>query len=123
MVPSNSKILVIDDSEDMRSLVKCLLEPEGYEIKEASNGQAALDLLSSEAPPGLILLDHMMPIMDGPDFLKKIELEFSEIFAKVPVILFTGTAAEDTPVIKAVEIVSKPVKVETLLYLVKKYLN
>ena len=71
------KILLVDDEKDMRLLIKCLLQPQGYEIAEAENGQEALDILEKDLAPDLILLDHNMPIMDGPNFLKVVEKKFT----------------------------------------------
>ncbi|MDQ0243030.1 DNA-binding response OmpR family regulator [Bacillus fengqiuensis] len=57
-------ILIVDDETDMRQLVKLYLEKEGFRCMEAANGQEALDLLNTKSPQ-LILLDVMMPKMDG----------------------------------------------------------
>jgi CheY-like chemotaxis protein len=63
-------ILVVDDDEDIREAVSEILRAEGYETREASNGQEALEALDQVAErPELILLDLMMPVMDGWDFL------------------------------------------------------
>ncbi len=117
------KILLIDDAKDMRSLIKCLLQPEGYEIAEAANGQEALDILEKDSAPDLILLDHNMPVMDGPMFLKVAEKKYPQIFAKVPIILLTATVSHEMPITHATEVISKPVKIDTLLTLVAKYLH
>lgn len=119
----NQKILLVDDSQEMRSLIKCLLQPEGYEIVEAGNGQEALDILGKDSPPNLILLDHNMPVMDGPKFLIVIEKKYPLIFAKVPIVLLTATASHEMPITSAAEVISKPVKLDTLLSLVAKYLH
>ncbi len=64
-------ILVVDDEPDIVALLKLLLEKEGYSVLEASNGQVALERLGVEPPdpgaprPDLIILDIMMPVMDG----------------------------------------------------------
>ena len=62
-------ILVIDDDEDARRMVSDLLETEGYRVLSAGSGPDALKLLPGEAPD-LIILDLMMPGMDGFDFLR-----------------------------------------------------
>ena len=59
------KILVVDDESRMRKLLKDFLSVKGYEILEAENGQKALDIFSVNENIHLILLDVMMPILDG----------------------------------------------------------
>ena len=63
-------ILVVDDDADVREAVEEILRAEGYETRGAANGKEALEALESgDERPDLILLDLMMPIMDGWDFL------------------------------------------------------
>lgn len=69
-------IVVVDDEDDIREAVQVVLEAEGYRTAAAANGQEALELLRrGEQPPCLILLDLMMPVMDGWEFLKEIAEE------------------------------------------------
>lgn len=58
-------ILVADDSESIRKLVQAMLEGEGYEIREAVDGEEALDALRASEEPRVVLLDYRMPRMDG----------------------------------------------------------
>ena len=82
-------ILVCDDEKDIVSALKIYLEPEGYRVLEAYNGQEALDILDREQVQ-LILLDIMMPKLDGISAVVKLR-EYSN----VPVILLTAKS-EDT---------------------------
>ena len=82
-------ILVCDDEKDIVSALKIYLEPEGYRVLEAYNGQEALDILDREQVH-LMLLDIMMPKMDGISAVSKLR-EYSN----VPVILLTAKS-EDT---------------------------
>ncbi|MEI3101769.1 MAG: response regulator transcription factor [Oscillospiraceae bacterium] len=82
-------ILVCDDEKDIVSALKIYLEPEGYRVLEAYNGQEALDILDREQVH-LILLDIMMPKLDGISAVSKLR-EYSN----VPVILLTAKS-EDT---------------------------
>jgi len=69
-------ILVVDDDDDIRDAVQDVLESEGYKTLGACNGQEALDLLRTERDrPSLVLLDLMMPEMDGWEFLSKVDAE------------------------------------------------
>jgi len=68
----NSLVLVVDDSADVRSLVKTTIENVGMRVAEAADGQAALDWLAANGRPSLVLLDLMMPTMDGFEFLRRV---------------------------------------------------
>lgn len=66
----NERILVVEDHRDARELLVDWLASEGYRVAEATNGAEALALLHSGLKPELVLLDLMMPIMDGWSFMK-----------------------------------------------------
>src|SRR5437660_8554555 len=83
-----TSILVIDDDHRMRRLLRVNLEQAGYRVTTAEDGPAALDLAELE-PPDLILLDIMMPGMDGFTCLARLR-EFSD----VPIILLTAKGEE-----------------------------
>lgn len=83
------KILVVDDEERMRKLVKDFLSIKGYKVIEAADGEEAIEIFMSDKDIKLILLDVMMPKLDGFDTLKGIR-EYSE----VPVIMLTARAEE-----------------------------
>ena len=69
--PAHSLVLVIDDDDAIRESVMALLEDDGFAVMEAANGVQALELLSDlPEPPAVILLDLMMPGMDGWTFCK-----------------------------------------------------
>jgi CheY-like chemotaxis protein len=81
-------ILVVDDDPDIREALQDALEDEGYSVLLAANGAEALTALASRAPPSLILLDLMMPVMDGFTFRAK-QLEDPR-FASVPVVIVSA---------------------------------
>lgn len=83
------KILVVDDESRMRKLVKDFLTKNNYEVLEAEDGAQALDVFFQEKDISLILLDVMMPKMDGYQVCKEIR-EYS----KVPIIMLTAKADE-----------------------------
>ncbi len=83
------KILVVDDEERMRKLVRDFLTIKGYKVVEAADGKEAIQIFSGEPSINLILLDVMMPVMDGFETLKQIR-ELS----KVPVIMLTAKSEE-----------------------------
>lgn len=83
------KILVVDDEARMRKLLKDFFNTNGYEIIEAENGQKALELFSIHEDVHLIILDVMMPVLDGWATLRKIRET-----SKVPVIMLTARGEE-----------------------------
>ena len=85
----NIKILVVDDEERMRRLVKDFLAKKGYEVMEASNGREALDLFYKDNTIDLLILDVMMPVMDGWATLREIRET-----SKIPIIMLTAKAEE-----------------------------
>jgi len=80
-------VLVVDDDEGLRELIRRILEREGYRVVEAENGRAALARIR-EAPPGVILLDLMMPEMDGFEFVA--EFRTQEAWRGIPIIVITA---------------------------------
>ncbi len=83
------KILVVDDESRMRKLLRDFLSVNGYEIYEAENGQVALELFSMHPDISLILLDVMMPVLDGWATLREIRKN-----SNMPVIMLTARGEE-----------------------------
>lgn len=83
------KILVVDDETRMRKLVKDFLEREGYTVIEAKDGMDALEKFYEEKDIALLILDVMMPLMDGWDVCREIRKN-----SKVPIIMLTARAEE-----------------------------
>lgn len=83
------KVLVVDDESRMRKLVRDFLEREDYTVLEAGNGEEAMDLFYNDKDIALIILDVMMPKMDGWETLKEIRR-----YSKVPVIMLTAKSEE-----------------------------
>lgn len=83
------KILVVDDEARMRKLVKDFLEREGYTVIEAKDGMDALEKFYDEKDIALIILDVMMPLMDGWDVCREIRKN-----SKVPIIMLTARTDE-----------------------------
>lgn len=86
---NNQKILIVDDEDRMRKLLKDFLSVKGYTILEAENGQKALDIYDMNKDIKLILLDVMMPVLDGWSTLREIRKQ-----SKVPVIMLTARGEE-----------------------------
>ena len=83
------KILMVDDESRMRKLVSDFLTKKGYIVIEADNGETAVDLFMENKDISLIILDVMMPKMDGWETCKAIRQ-----YSKVPIIMLTAKSAE-----------------------------
>lgn len=106
------KILVVDDDHSLREVLRLLLENDGFDVTCAGNGREALGRLRAESPqPCLILLDVMMPVMDGHQFLA--ERKRDPEIAQIPTVVLTAsdhaTVNDDT-----VEVLPKPFEIRTL---------
>ena len=82
-----TSVLVVDDDQEARDLMKRTLEKAGWDVSEAENGAAALEALD-DSPPGLVLLDLMMPEMNGFEFVDRLRQD--PRCGDVPVIVVTG---------------------------------
>jgi CheY-like chemotaxis protein len=109
-----ASILVVDDDPDILYALSEALSEEGFSVQVAQNGQEALDLIG-EAPPALILLDLMMPVMDGREFGSRIRS--SPDLANIPIIVLSAgrdalSTAED---LDAAGYLGKPFDLSALL--------
>ena len=84
-------VLVVDDDQGVREVVRANLELEGYAVLEAASANEGLAVLEEE-PPDLILLDVMMPEVDGWEMLRRIQERFGA--GAIPVIVFSGQLEE-----------------------------
>jgi len=87
------KILAVDDNPELRTLLKSYLTQEGYSVATASNGQEAL-FVARQEKPDLVILDLMMPEMDGYEFMRAFSRE-----ADTPVIILTARLEENDKVL------------------------
>jgi CheY-like chemotaxis protein len=91
--PHRCSVLVVDDDPDVRELLRVALRSEGYHVAGVGNGREALNHLRSHADTCMILLDLMLPIMDGTDF-RSTQLQDRSL-AWIPVILMSGASDSD----------------------------
>ena len=114
--PERGTILVVEDDHDIRVSVRMVLEDEGYQVLTVTNGRMALDLLDRVSDePCLILLDLMLPVMDGWHFAA--HLREHPRFAGIPIVIMSAYETPPPPA-GAVGFVKKPVDTEALLHLV-----
>jgi two-component system, OmpR family, response regulator CpxR len=117
MAQSGCLILLIEDELDIRDAVATLLEMEGFRVAQCVNGADALTWLASHPPPDLVLLDLMMPVMDGQAFLARLVQE--RRLEGVPIIVLSGSPFHPPG---AVAYLRKPVAVDPLLDMVRRHL-
>ena len=114
-------VLVVDDDPDIRESLETVLGIHGHPVATAADGSEAISLLRREGRPCLILLDLMMPGMNGFEF--RAELEADPVFAKIPVIIITGAGVlvdEKAGSLRA-EVLRKPFDLKALLTTVKRF--
>jgi CheY-like chemotaxis protein len=114
------RILVVEDDDDIRDSLKELLEEEGYRVDTAANGQQALGKLRESTLPELILLDLMMPVMDGWQFQE--QLREVPSFARVPIIVISATKFSREP-LNAAAFIPKPLDAGVLLETIESFLS
>ena len=115
-------IFVIEDDPGISFVLSELLEGEGFKVQVAENGVVALELLQTHGVPSLILLDMIMPKMNGWEFAK----EFTEKYDHLcPIIVMTAAAdakqrAKD---INAVDLIEKPFDFDQFIAIIKKHIT
>jgi CheY-like chemotaxis protein len=111
------QVLLVEDDPDTRLVFAEVLRSAGHAVREANHGQHALDLLADEWRPQLILLDIIMPVMDGLTFLQK-KRQIREIM-EIPVVVISATA--EPPIDGACGVLRKPVDAGELASAVRTY--
>ncbi|HVA25049.1 MAG TPA: response regulator [Chloroflexota bacterium] len=115
-----SRILVVDDDNAIRHMVVQLLASEHYDVTEAENGARALERVRAERPDGIVL-DLMMPVMDGPAFLEACRLEPG--CEDIPVVVISATHdildVASQPHVKAC--IAKPFDLDALVAVVTRF--
>ncbi|WP_158623959.1 response regulator [Corallococcus llansteffanensis] len=110
-------ILLIEDEEDIRDAVSTLLEMEGFRVEQCVHGEDAWAWLTCHERPNLVLLDLMMPVMDGQSFLLRLSQE--RLLTDVPIVVLSGSPFKPEG---AVAYLRKPVSVNQLLEMVRRFL-
>jgi CheY-like chemotaxis protein len=116
-------ILVVDDDPDIRDTLQILLESEGHTVEQAADGTEALAQLESGRTPSVILLDLMMPGLDGESFIKSLRRD--PAIANIPIIILSGhqaakQIAEDLGV---AGVLVKPIEFDALTSMIERALR
>jgi CheY-like chemotaxis protein len=121
MVAADGEVMVIEDDFAIRESLRELLEDQGYRVMWAANGKEALARLRAGHAPKLILLDLMMPVMDGTEFLRAQRLDPE--LAPIPVVVISADHGLEQKIrgLPADGYLAKPFELETLLDTVHRY--
>lgn len=115
---SKKSVLVVEDNKDIQAAIKLALESEGYNVLTADNGKEAFEQLNQNPTPCLILLDLMMPVMNGWEFSEKISHDL--ILSNIPIVVVTAFGDKKaTP--KSEALIQKPIDLDALLSTVGKH--
>jgi CheY-like chemotaxis protein len=111
-------VLIVDDDQAIRESVELALELDNRPTAQAANGRAALEWLREHAPPCLILLDLMMPVMDGWQVID--HLRQDERLSEIPVVIISAFG-RDLGTATQFPILRKPIELDNLLKAVSNY--
>ncbi len=109
---TNKAILIVEDDRDIRESLQQILELEGYEVLTAANGREGLDVLRGGKQPSMILLDLMMPVMNGWEFLE--EQRKDQAISAIPV-LVASAFGDRAKSLGTAAFIKKPIELDTLL--------
>jgi CheY-like chemotaxis protein len=117
---ARDRVLVVEDDDDIREVMELLLSAEGFHVDVAKDGLDALEKLEPDQKPPLILLDMMMPRMDGEAFINAVRNQ--PALAATPIVVISGNAAarEKADRLRASACLVKPFELEELLSLVRR---
>lgn len=118
---SRGHVMIVDDDDDIREALTMILEDEGFRITSFGNGLEALTYLRSSPPPCMILLDLMMPVMDGWAF-RTAQLQ-DPALAGIPVVVISAFSnmPRMTANLDVSEYLQKPIDIDTLITMVERY--
>jgi CheY-like chemotaxis protein len=120
MTARRNTILVLEDDREIRESIVDVLEAEGYLVESAANGKEGLARLREIEKPCLILLDLMMPVMSGGEFLALARKD--DALATIPVVIVSAWPSEAAQIAGATQgYVKKPIDLETLLATVDRF--
>lgn len=120
IVPNSDRILLVEDDRDSLEALFVLLTREGYSVLTASNGQQALDLLVHGIQPRLLIIDLMLPKVNGADILK--HAQGDPRLRHMPVVVITALSPDEFSVVADV-VLQKPIDYAVLLSTVRRLMS
>jgi CheY-like chemotaxis protein len=112
MSEPKTTVLVIDDEPSVRGSIEKLLTRSGYDVRLAADGREALELVTSGPAPDVIVLDLMMPVMTGFEVLSAMRV--NERWAKIPVVVLTGTTGYSADHLGVAATMEKPFDIQQI---------
>jgi CheY-like chemotaxis protein len=119
MPEDRHQILVVDDDSDIREVLTEVLKDSGHDVLTATNGLEALEVLRAGACPCLVLLDLMMPVMDGYVFLETRKSD--PALAAIPIAVITAGRHLDWQRLDCAALVPKPIRLPALMSVIEKF--
>lgn len=107
--------MVVEDDPDIRACMQEILEDEGYSVCTAAHGAEALDLLARGGRPCIMLVDLLMPVMDGVELIERLRLD--QELGQIPVVAVSAAASIDPP--EGTPLLRKPVGYDAILEVVQ----
>jgi CheY-like chemotaxis protein len=112
-------VLLVEDNEDVREMMSVVLQMAGIRVLMAANGREALQVLTDSAEPCLILLDLMMPVMDGWEF--RTILKNDSRLSRIPIVVVSAMTEDMVERLGATAYLPKPVDIDRLLDVVSEH--
>jgi DNA-binding response OmpR family regulator len=115
-VRPSQPVLVVEDHQDVRDMLETLLAVDGYQVRTAAHGRQALESIERE-PPCVILLDVMMPVMDGVTFARALRGAADPVVAQTPIVLVTAVSDADKvrQQTGALDVIPKPIDMDKVV--------
>ncbi len=112
MTSVQKTILVVEDEPSIRETLQQILELDGYLVISAAHGKEALEKLQNGSRPNLILLDLMMPVMNGWEFMDHLKLD--PALSKIPIVILSAAGSNQNKG-HAVAVLRKPTDIDLLI--------
>ncbi len=120
-----SSVLVIEDNEDVAYLLVLILQREGFAVRTLTNGRDASDFIAESSPPDIIVMDLMLPYVDGFELINQVRENF--LWRDVPIVVLSGKVAK-RDIVRAFELgaddyVTKPFQPKELTARVRQFVR
>jgi len=113
-----NQVLIVEDDDDIRETLTEVCRSEGYTVIGARHGREALELLKGEVQGRcMVLLDLMMPVLDGKGFLEAVAVEIPQRLPQLFIVVFSAGASVSHPLVRG--FLKKPVDLEEVLAMLK----